>query len=49
MKKQKRSPKERNPQQDPELRKRTDLPGQNPQANDAPSHSLYNDENRPRE
>ena len=33
-------------QQDPAFRKRTDLPGQNPKANDDPSHSLYNDENR---
>jgi hypothetical protein len=33
-------------QQFPAFRKRTDLPGQNPKANDDPSHSLYNDENR---
>ena len=35
-------------QQDPAFRKRTDLPGQNPKANDDPSHSVYNDENRKR-
>jgi hypothetical protein len=35
-------------QQDPAFRKRTDLPGQNPRANDDPSHSVYNDENRKR-
>ena len=33
-------------QQDPAFRKRTDVPGQNPKANDDPSHSVYNDENR---
>jgi hypothetical protein len=33
-------------QKDPKFRKRTDLPGQNPKANDDPSHDLYNDENR---
>jgi hypothetical protein len=33
-------------QQDPAFRKRTDLPGQNPQANDDPSHSEHNDESR---
>ena len=33
-------------QQDPKFRTRTNLPGQNPRANDDPSHDLYNDENR---
>lgn len=33
-------------QQDPAFRTRTKLPGQNPKANDDPSHSVYNDENR---
>lgn len=33
-------------QKDPNFRKRTDVPGQNPKANDDPSHDLYNDENR---
>ena len=36
----------KNDQQDPKFRKRTDLPGQNPKANDDPSHTVYNDENR---
>ena len=42
--KQKQPPKD--DQKDPNFRKRTDLPGQNPKANDDPSHHLYNDENR---
>lgn len=42
----KQQPKEKNDQKDPAFRKRTDLPGQNPKANDDPSHTLYNDENR---
>jgi hypothetical protein len=33
-------------QQDPAFRSRTKVPGQNPKANDDPSHDLYNDENR---
>lgn len=33
-------------QKDPNFRKRTDVAGQNPKANDDPSHDLYNDENR---
>jgi hypothetical protein len=33
-------------QKDPNFRKRTDVPGQNPKANDDPSHTVYNDENR---
>jgi hypothetical protein len=33
-------------QQDPTFRSRTLLPGQNPQANDDPSHDQNNDENR---
>jgi hypothetical protein len=33
-------------QKDPNFRKRTDLPGQNPKANDDPSQDLYHDENR---
>jgi len=36
----------RNPQQDPLFRTRTNLPGQNPRANDDPSHDENNDENR---
>ena len=33
-------------QQDSAFRGRTKVPGQNPRANDDPSHSVYNDENR---
>jgi hypothetical protein len=33
-------------QQDPSFRTRTKLPGQNPRANDDPSHDQNNDENR---
>jgi hypothetical protein len=36
----------KNDQQDPSFRCRTDLPGQNPRANDDPSHDQNNDENR---
>ncbi|HTG45906.1 MAG TPA: hypothetical protein VK633_15410 [Verrucomicrobiae bacterium] len=33
-------------QQDPAFRSRTKLPGQNPRANDDPSHDVHNDQNR---
>jgi hypothetical protein len=33
-------------QQDPSFRTRTKVPGQNPRANDDPSHYENNDENR---
>jgi len=35
-------------QRDPAFRKRTEMPGQNPRANDDPSHDFYHDENRKR-
>ena len=38
--------KTKNNQQDPSFRTRTKLPGQNPRANDDPSHDQNNDENR---
>jgi hypothetical protein len=36
----------KNPQQDPSFRTRTQVRGQNPRANDDPSHDQNNDENR---
>jgi hypothetical protein len=36
----------RKQQQDPAFRTRTKLPGQNPRANDDPSHDEHNDQNR---
>jgi len=45
-KKQQKQPDAGKEQKDPNFRKRTDLPGQNPKANDDPSHTVYNDENR---
>jgi hypothetical protein len=42
----KQQPDVKKEQQDRAFRKRTDVPGQNPKANDDPSHSVYNDENR---
>lgn len=42
----KKKPDVKKQQQDPAFRKRTDVPGQNPKANDDPSHDLYHDENR---
>lgn len=46
--KEKKEPKKeiKQQQQDPAFRSRTNLPGQNPQANDDPSHDQNNDENR---
>ena len=44
--KQKQQDQVKEQQQDPNFRKRTDEPGQNPKANDDPSHTVYNDENR---
>ena len=41
-----KQPEPKDDQKDPKFRKRTDLPGQNPKANDDPSHTEYNDENR---
>ena len=41
-----KKPDAQNPQQDPSFRSRTNLPGQNPKANDDPSHDQNNDENR---
>lgn len=46
MNEEKQPQKPQDDQKDPNFRKRTDLPGQNPKANDDPSHDLYNDENR---
>lgn len=42
----KQKPDVKKEQQDKSFRQRTNVPGQNPKANDDPSHMVYNDENR---